>query len=307
MEPRILVIGNTYVNLHLKCDSLPTPGKPTDFSIASYDIGGAGFTQALTASRMGGKVTLITSLGDDVYSQDVVQFLDREEIESNLSIIKRGISTGIKVCLSDRTQKSCEVLASGANMYLNPIFFNCMDEDIKNVDAVIMQSNLDLDTINYFHARALRYNKLFISSWRGSKLPAAFECIPPGYLIIYLRISEITDLGCPDGMDNISELVAFIKRFRAKLAVVMLEDYGSLVISDTDYLFVPLDQKQPLSDEFLYVFTASLTVALAEKKSITEAVRFATSAVCLFQNNKDIRWSVPYRVDVENVLKRNNN
>jgi len=74
---KILVIGSSNTDMIAKTTHLPVPGETVlggDFLMAP---GGKGANQAVAAARLGGNITFITKVGNDIFGRQAEKFLGR--------------------------------------------------------------------------------------------------------------------------------------------------------------------------------------------------------------------------------------
>ncbi len=67
MDGKIAVIGSSNTDMVVKTPRLPLPGETTLAGKFFMFPGGKGAYQAVAAARLGGAVTFIARLGDDVF------------------------------------------------------------------------------------------------------------------------------------------------------------------------------------------------------------------------------------------------
>ncbi len=63
----IFVIGSTNTDMVVKTDQFPRPGETKLGGRFFMNAGGKGANQAVAAARLGGRVTLVTKLGNDIF------------------------------------------------------------------------------------------------------------------------------------------------------------------------------------------------------------------------------------------------
>ena len=62
---RIVVVGSLNADLTIYCDRLPLPGETLHGHSFAVNPGGKGANQAVAASKLGGRVSLVGAIGDD--------------------------------------------------------------------------------------------------------------------------------------------------------------------------------------------------------------------------------------------------
>ena len=79
---KIVVIGSSNIDMVAQVDHLPAPGETVGGAKFMQANGGKGANQAVAAARLGGAVTFITSLGNDVYASILKEEFKKEGIRS---------------------------------------------------------------------------------------------------------------------------------------------------------------------------------------------------------------------------------
>ena len=80
---KIMVIGSANTDMVVKTDKLPLPGETKLGGIFFMNAGGKGANQAVAATRMGGNVTLVTKLGNDIFGKETIAGLEKEKINTS--------------------------------------------------------------------------------------------------------------------------------------------------------------------------------------------------------------------------------
>ena len=86
-ENRILVIGSSNTDMTVKSEKIPTPGETVLGGVFSMGHGGKGANQAVAAARLGGKVSFICKVGNDLFGKNSIAQYGREGLDtSNLLV-----------------------------------------------------------------------------------------------------------------------------------------------------------------------------------------------------------------------------
>ncbi len=84
---KILVIGSSNTDMVIKTDKLPSPGETVLGGTFFMNPGGKGANQAVAAARLGGKVTFVTKIGNDLFGNQTIGGLKKEGIDTR-NIVK---------------------------------------------------------------------------------------------------------------------------------------------------------------------------------------------------------------------------
>ncbi len=102
-----------------------------------YFPGGKGLNQAVSCKRLGCNTQMIGRLGDDAYAEQMLEFLEQEEI--NVSCVKRlrGMPTGAAFITVSENSDNSIIVVSGANSAWDKSFID--DVVINEGDIVLAQ------------------------------------------------------------------------------------------------------------------------------------------------------------------------
>ena len=115
--PSITVVGSVNLDLVARVERLPRPGETvTDAEFARVK-GGKGANQAVACARLGADVTLVCSVGTDVFADEA---LPREE-RLTLAASRVDAPTGVALILVDAEGENQIAVAPGANAELRDI------------------------------------------------------------------------------------------------------------------------------------------------------------------------------------------
>jgi ribokinase len=77
---KIIVIGSANTDMVVKAVNLPKPGETLLGGTFFMNAGGKGANQAVAAARLGGNVTLVTKVGNDIFGKQTIEGLQKENI-----------------------------------------------------------------------------------------------------------------------------------------------------------------------------------------------------------------------------------
>ena len=83
---KVVVIGSSNIDMVAQVNHLPAPGETVGDASFMQSLGGKGANQAVAAARLGGSVTFITSLGNDMYAEILKKHFKKEGITTDYII-----------------------------------------------------------------------------------------------------------------------------------------------------------------------------------------------------------------------------
>ena len=134
-KKKIVVIGSSNTDMVIKSDRLPKPGETILGGNFLMNHGGKGANQAVAAARLGGDVTFICKIGNDIFGNETLEMFHKEGIDTTYVGITPQAPSGVALINVDKKGENCIVVASGANGTLSV-------DDIQRAESTIKQASL---------------------------------------------------------------------------------------------------------------------------------------------------------------------
>ena len=215
---KILVIGSSNVDYTLEIENFPKKGETIHSKNFFKSVGGKGLNQAIAASIISDNVTFLTALGNDLDKDYILSFLSNYNI--NLCPIIKDTNTGSAIIELDRTGDNKIIVNGGANMCLSKKDIDDNLELIKSSDIIILQLEIDLDTISHIIELGNKYGKTIILN------PSPFKKLDYRNLD-YLIVNE----GELEMVLDDKELSFLFDKSNIKNVIVTLGDKGAKIIN----------------------------------------------------------------------------
>lgn len=145
--PGILVVGSIHIDHLLKVNRLPVSGITSVTKGFTLYPGGKGVNQAIGASRLGARVSLIGSVGDDADANLIFSALTEHAVESCWVYRHAGYSTGQAHIFVQSDGNSIISILSGANSALSPEDIRKSERAFENIGYCLMQTELPQDAL----------------------------------------------------------------------------------------------------------------------------------------------------------------
>lgn len=295
----ILVIGSSNTDMVIKSPHLPAPGETILGGTFFMAAGGKGANQAVAAARLGGKVTLIAKLGNDIFGQQALDLFKKERLDINAVIVDKKAASGVALINVDDKGENCIAVASGANANLLPADLKKSKSLIESASIVLMQLETPLETIWYAASIAAAKDKTVI-------LNPAPACNLPDELYQYISIITPNEheAGMLAGIDvrSVGDAKKACEILHAKgvaTVIITLGAKGALIYHQNKFQQVNAPKVKAVDTTAAGdVFNGALAVALAENKNIKEAVQFACKAASIAVTRLGAQASAPYRKEL---------
>lgn len=310
MRKSILVIGSSNTDMIIKSERFPDPGETIlggDFYMLP---GGKGANQAVAAARLGGEVSFICRVGDDLFGKRSIQVYEEERISTDNIIVDPKERSGVALISVNGDGENKIVVASGANNGFK-------EEEIENVykiisrsDYVIMQLEIPVSIVG----KIIQFSKqtdtnIILNPAPAQKLPDWF------FEDLFLVTPNETETEILTGINVSDELTAkkaalWFQNKGVRNVVITLGKNGSYLVTSNEAYAISTPNVNTIDSTAAGdVFNGALAVALANGQSFKEAVNFASIAAALSVKKIGAQSSCPTLEDVwafsQTLVERN--
>ena len=281
--PKVAVVGSLNVDLVCRAPRRPDTGETLIGDAFDIFTGGKGFNQATAAARLGAEVTLIGSVGADLFGDMLLAATENEHIHSGFVTKRTDVGTGVATIVIEPDGDNSIIVVPRANMALTTTDIDAAADDIANADVLLLQLETPVAASEHAAAIAKAHETTVILN------PAPAQPLPDSLLasvdILTPNQSE-TELLSGVKVDNHEDArrAAEVLRTRmgdaASTAVVLtLGERGALMLTATESehvsaLAVDAVDTTGAGD----AFCGALATALASSETLPTAVGFANAA-----------------------------
>ena len=295
----IVVIGSTNTDMVVKAHHLPVPGETILGGTFLMNPGGKGANQAVAVARLGGEVTFVAKVGDDIFGHRSLDILKKEGIDSRYVFTDLEHPSGVALITVDENAENCIVVAPGANASLNKGDIDRAAGAIMEADFLLMQLETPLETIEYA-ARLAAGNGVKVILNPAPACPLSPELLSNLYMLTpnkteasMLSGIEVTD------METAKQAAQAIHLKGVEVVIITLGSEGALIYENGFFSTVEATPVKAVDTTAAGdTFNGALTVALSEGLSVKEAVGFASKAAAISVTRMGAQSSVPYRSEI---------
>ena len=280
--PSVVVIGSVNLDLAARVGRLPVPGETITGAELHRFPGGKGANQALAARRLGADVMLIARVGRDSAADEALALLRADGVDISLCAADELSPTGIAFICVAPTGENQIVVAPGANRTLQPGML-----DLPPADALICQLEVPPATLEH----AARIFKGFFCI----NLAPAMEV--SGVLVERAQLIVVNETEAAFYGETLQRSNAYVAVTRGARGAELSR--GGKVVARAAPPPVTAVDSTGAGD----TFTAALTLALAQARPPLAALTFACAAAALATTKHGAQPSLPYRREVEALLK----
>src|SRR5690606_38909004 len=117
--PKICVVGSSNLDMNSYVERFPAAGETIHGQRFTTGYGGKGANQAVMAARLGGEVTFVGKVGDDLFGRDMIANLRDEGINVDYLGMTGEAASGVAVITIDATGMNQIIVTAGANALLS--------------------------------------------------------------------------------------------------------------------------------------------------------------------------------------------
>ena len=296
---KIIVIGSANTDMVVRSAKLPKPGETLLGGAFFMNAGGKGANQAVAAARLGGYVTLVTKVGNDIFGKQTLQGLRNENINTDFVFLDETAPSGTALIMVNEEGENCIVVAPGANANLLPADITCV-KGIAEAAIILMQLEIPMETVAATIKTAQKsHQKVILNPAPAQKLDedllkGLFLLVPnetEAFLLTGIKVEdeataqqaadELLTRGVQNVLITLGSKGAYFQNNHDSLKI------GAPLVNATD--------TTAAGD----TFCGALAVAITENMGWKKAIQFAVKAASVSVTRLGAQASVPYRSEIE--------
>lgn len=296
---KIVVVGSINMDISLKVNHIPAVGETIISKGMEKSGGGKGANQAMAIAKLGGDVSFIARVGTDDDGNMLYSQLEQSGIKMEAVVKDNNSVTGTAyINVSDEGDNNI-VVYPGANFELGIEQIEKYKHLILEADICVVQLEIPIETIEYIVEICKNNNVMLIvnpapAQALSDKLLKGIDYLIPNETELSLLINE---------KGTYEELAKKLIKKGVKNVLVTLGSQGCMLVNETDIIkYEAIKVKAVDTTAAGDSFLGGLAVAMAEGKSISEAVSFATRVAACTVMKKGAQVSLPSRVAVEKLV-----
>lgn len=299
-ETLIYVFGSSNTDMVVKSEKLPAPGETVIGGEFLMNPGGKGANQAVATARLGGKVYFAGKTGNDLFGNEAVHQLQKENVLTEYMVKDSQLPSGVALINVDSRGENSISVAPGANASLSQRDVAPALAGIKEGDFVLTQLEIPMYVVNHV---------ILESAARGARVilnPAPAQALSAEILsklfLITPNESEaelLTGIKVTD-LESARSAAGLLSEKGCQHVVITLGAKGAYLHSGEISKIVPSVSVTAVDTTAAGdCFNGALTVALAEGKDLPEAVAFACKAAAMSATRMGAQSSLPTRAEVD--------
>ena len=292
---KIIVIGSSNTDMVVKAAKLPSPGQTVLGGTFFMNAGGKGANQAVAAARLGGNVTFVAKVGNDIFGRQTIEGLANENINTDFVFIDQISPSGAAIIMVDEVGENCIVVAPGANA--NLLVKDVEDLDvIQEADIILMQLEIPMETVTYIAKIAKQNHQKIVLNPAPAQLLS--DELLNGLFLITPNETEATLLTGIKVVDEVTASQAaevFLSK-GVQNVIITLGNKGAYFQNKLLNLNIHAPAVKALDTTAAGdTFIGAITVATIENFDWKNAIEFAIEAASISVTRLGAQSSLPFR------------
>ncbi len=295
---KIIVVGSANTDMVVKTDQHPKPGETKMGGVFFMNAGGKGANQAVAAARLGGNVSFVAKLGNDIFGKQTLDGLTNENIDTSHVFIDDTAPSGTALIIVNSEGENSIVVAPGANAKLNVDDVNSI-AGLKDTSFILMQLEIPIETITAVIVAA-KLNGTHVILNPAPAQPLSDQILNGLFLLVpnESEASMLTGIQVTD-LESASMAAEALLQKEVSHVIITMGKQGAYFKSAYKEFLIPAPSVVALDTTAAGdTFCGALTVAKTEGKDWEEAIRFAIAAASLSVTRMGAQASIPFRNEI---------
>ncbi|MDD9339154.1 MAG: ribokinase [Providencia heimbachae] len=301
---KLVVLGSINVDHILNVQQFPQPGETVRGDSYQVAFGGKGANQAVAAGRSGADITFIACVGDDDIGANVKKQLQQDNIKTECIDTIEGETTGVALIYVNQQGENVIGINAGANAHLTIERLTCYQQKIIDADAVLMQLESPIDTVQLAAEIAQKnQTKVILNPAPAQSLPdsllALVDIITPNET----EAEHLTGIAVNDNQGAQAAAEVLHKKGIAKVMITLGSRGVWFSEKGCQGKIIPCFRVKAVDTIAAGdTFNGAYVTALLEGKADEEAIIFAHAAAAIAVTRSGAQPSVPWRNEIDQFL-----
>lgn len=304
MKEKITVFGSFNVDLMGRAPHLPVPGETVKGGLFRQGPGGKGFNQAVAAHKAGADIAVIAKLGRDPLAQIALQTMDELSVPKEHLLFDETQPTGTAlIMVDDRTAENMIMIEPGANDTISDADLAGVADAIKSSAYLLLQLEINQDA-NEKAAALAKKNGVRVIINTAPYQPISDSFLNGTYLVTpnEVEAEELTGIAIKDLASADRAAAVFFSK-GVQNVIITLGSRGVYLNDGKSSQIVPAYRVDAIDTTGAGdAFNGGLIAALAEGKSLPQAVGFANALAALSVQRLGTTTSMPTREEIDRFL-----
>ena len=298
---KILIVGSSNTDMVIKTHNFPAPGETILGGRFLMNAGGKGANQAVAAARLGGMVTFVGKIGDDIFGKQAVQQLEDEGINVDFVAVDPENPSGVALITVDKKGENSIVVAPGSNGTLSSADFDKALAELDDSEFVLMQLEIPIPTVEHIaRMAAFKQKKVVLNPAPAAVLTD--ELLQNLYIITpnETEAELLTGIRVSDEQSALKAALVLNEK-GVEIVIITMGSAGAFLLSNGKSEIISAPKVEAVDTTAAGdTFNGALVVALSEGKTIHDSIAFANQAASISVTRIGAQSSVPFRKEISN-------
>jgi len=312
-KPKVVVVGNVYIDMAMRCEQFPENSQPAPGSSFSYTPAGCGLNQAIQAALCDCDVYFVGKVGKDQFGDMVRDNLADFGVHCDFVFNAEAKNTGVSVSFVNSTGANRTIISEGANKAITPADISTAEFErvISTADVCLVNAQLPPEfVISAIRAGKLSHAKVILDpSLSSEQFQTQSGQLPPDYYTADIIVPNFVEAAEMITIQNhnihTAKLIGSDLIARGiGCAVIKLGSKGAIVVDKNGTEHIP-----PFDVQFADhtacgdAFDGAFAACCAVESDIKKAAKFACAAGALTCSKFGAQESLPKREEILELLQ----
>lgn len=304
----VVVFGSINMDLVARSPRLPIPGE----TLTGYDFsavpGGKGANQAVAAARLGLPTQMVGRVGSDSFGRELLAHLGWAGVKRDRLYVDPSAHSGVAMIAVDDRAENHIIVVPGANGHVGAEDVLRLKDLLASAKVLLLQLEIPLPAVLQAAAAARAMGVKVILD----PAPAQTNLPPELYTLIDIitpnQIEAGQLVGFPVPNTEMAAEAALVLRDRGiKTVIIKMGERGVLCISPEERFARPAFAVNAVDTVAAGdAFNGALGAALAEGRSLQQAVAWGTAAGAIAVTRLGAQSAMPSRTELMQFLEKMN-
>lgn len=301
---KICVVGACNLDLISYVPRLPSMGETLHGNRFHMGFGGKGANQAIMAAKLGGEVTMVTKLGQDVFGENTLKNFNAWGVNTRHVHFTDQAFTGVAPIAVDTEGNNSIIIVTGANNLLTVEEIEAARPALAASSILVCQLEIPLD-ISLAALRIAReegVKTIFNPAPARSEIPQEFYQLSDIFCPNETETELLTDMSV-QSLEEAENAAKVLMERGAATVILTLGERGSLLVTDATTEHIPVAPVKALDTTGAGdAFVGSLAFFLASGKSLSAAIKRANRIAAVSVQSSGTQSSFPQAKDLPSEL-----
>jgi len=299
----IVVIGSINMDLVVKASRIPVPGETVRGEDLQLIPGGKGANQAVAASRLGARVSMVGRVGSDAFAERLLGDLSAQKVHTERVGRDEQAASGTALIVVDANGENSIVISPGANGRVVSYDVDRAEELIAGAKVVLLQLEIPMAAVARAIQLAARHGvKTILNPAPAGDIPAEIFADVDILVPNETELEFLTGRQCV-GLKQVEAAANLLLAKGPQAVVVTLGDQGAYLVSQDLSVHVPAFHVLAVDTTAAGdAFIGGLAVAWMSNRALAPAVDYANACGALAATRFGAQPSLPDAKQVEALI-----